>query len=176
MIFTPTPLLGGYLIGLEPQSDERGTFARAFCAREFEANGLENSFVQANISMNKLAGAVRGMHFQRQPHAEVKLVRCIRGSIYDVIVDLREESPTYVQWFGAVLSERNGLAMYVPKGFAHGYQSLTKGATVNYMASSFYEPDSEGGCRYDDPALAIRWPRTITSISGKDAKWPLLSL
>src|SRR5450759_3619296 len=120
MIFTQTPLSGGYLIGLDPHSDERGMFARIFCAREFKSNGLESSFVQANISTNILVGTVRGMHFQRQPHAEVKLVRCVKGSIYDVIVDLREESQTYLQWFGAALSEENGLMMYVPEGFAHG--------------------------------------------------------
>jgi dTDP-4-dehydrorhamnose 3,5-epimerase len=175
MIFVKTPLLGGYLVGLEPNSDERGMFARAFCAREFETNSLETSFVQVNISTNKVVGTVRGMHFQREPHDEVKLIRCVKGSIYDVIVDLRKQSPTYLRWFGTELSEENGLMMYVPKGFAHGYQSLTEGATTLYMVSAYYAPHSESGCRFDDPRLAIRWPVEVTSISSKDARWPLLS-
>ncbi|MCD4750124.1 MAG: dTDP-4-dehydrorhamnose 3,5-epimerase [Thermoanaerobaculales bacterium] len=175
MIFTPTPLSGAFLINSEPRFDERGLFIRAFCAREFKANGLKNSFVQANISTNSFAGTVRGLHFQRNPHAEDKLVRCIKGSIFDVIVDLREESPTFLQWFGSELSEGNCQMMYVPKGFAHGYQSLDEDATVSYMVTAYYQPSFEGGCRFDDPVLAIRWPRTITGISEKDAKWPLMS-
>lgn len=176
MRFTPTPLAGAHLVHLEPRGDERGMFARAFCAREFSGEGLETSFVQANISTNTRAGTVRGMHFQRAPHAEVKLVRCIKGAIYDVIVDMREGSQTYLQWFGAELSEDDGLMMYVPKGFAHGYQALTDGATTFYMVSSFYEPASEGGLRFDDPRLSIAWPRTVSDRSDKDARWPLLPL
>jgi dTDP-4-dehydrorhamnose 3,5-epimerase len=175
MRFTPTPLAGGYLIQLDPRVDQRGMFARAFCAREFAAVGLEISIVQANICTTGLAGTVRGMHFQREPHAEVKLVRCIKGSIYDVVVDMREGSPTHLRWFGTELSEENGLMMYVPKGFAHGYQTLTDGATTYYMVSSFYAPECEGGLRFDDPKLSIRWPRSVSDISDKDAKWPLLS-
>ena len=114
------------------------------------------------------------MHFQRAPHAEVKLVRCIKGAIYDVIVDMREGSPDYLRWFGAELSDDNGLAMYVPQGFAHGYQALSDGAGVFYMVSAFYAPQSEGGLRHDDPALAIAWPRPVTEVSDKDARWPLL--
>ena len=114
------------------------------------------------------------MHFQREPHAEVKLVRCIKGAIYDVIVDMREGSPTQLRWFGAELSEENGLTMYVPKGFAHGYQALSDGATAFYMVSSFYAPEFEGGLRFDDPKLSIRWPRDVSDLSDKDAKWPLL--
>ena len=131
-------------------------FARAFCAQEFAAHGLETSFVQSNISTNARAGTVRGMHFQREPHAEVKLVRCIKGAIYDVIVDMREGSQTYLRWFGAELSDDNGLMMYVPKGFAHGYQALSDGATAFYMVSAFYAPQSEGGLRFDDPKLGDR--------------------
>jgi len=175
MRFEPTPLPGAHLIALDPRVDERGMFARAFCAQEFAAQGLETVFVQANVSTNRFAGTVRGMHFQRAPHAEVKLVRCIKGAIYDVIVDMRTESDTYLRWFGAELSEDNGAAMYVPKGFAHGYQALTDGATVFYLVSAFYAPQAEGGLRFDDPRLAIAWPRAVTEISAKDAKWPLLT-
>ena len=174
MRFEPIPLSGAYLIHLDPCVDPGGTFARAFCAQEFAAHGLETLFVQANISSNVHAGTVRGMHFQREPHAEVKLVRCIMGAIYDVVVDLREGSPTRLRWFGAKMSEQNGLMMYVPKGFAHGYQALTDGATAFYMVSSFYAPDSEGGLRFYDPKLFIQWPRNVSDISDKDAKWPLL--
>jgi dTDP-4-dehydrorhamnose 3,5-epimerase len=175
MRFEPIPLSGGYLIHLDPRADRRGTFARAFCAQEFAAHGLETSFVQTNISTNVQVGTVRGMHFQRAPHAEVKLVRCTKGAIYDVVVDMREGSQTYLRWFGTELSEKNGLTMYVPKGFAHGYQALTDGATAFYMVSSFYAPDFEGGLRIDDPGLAIKWPRAISELSDKDAQWPLLS-
>src|SRR5450755_1591485 len=174
MRFEQTPLAGSYLVHLDPCVDARGTFARAFCAQEFAAHGLETSFVQANISTNVRAGTVRGMHFQRAPHAEVKLVRCTRGAIYDVIVDMREGSKTYLRWFGAELSEENGLTMFVPKGFAHGYQALSEGATAFYIVSSFYASDSEGGLRFDDPKLSIKWPRDISELSDKDAKWPLL--
>jgi dTDP-4-dehydrorhamnose 3,5-epimerase len=176
MRFTPIALTGGYLIHLEPRVDQRGTFARAFCAREFAAKGLETSFVQTSISSNNRSGTVRGMHFQREPHAEAKLVRCIRGAFYDVIVDLREESPTYLRWFGIELSEDNGMMMYIPKGFAHGFQTLTDGATVFYMVSAYYAPEAEVGLRFDDPKLAIRWPRAVSDISEKDTRWPLLPL
>jgi dTDP-4-dehydrorhamnose 3,5-epimerase len=172
--FKPTGLAGAYLIHLEPRVDERGLFARAFCAQEFGAQGLETSYVQSNISSNARAGTVRGLHFQRAPQAEVKLVRCVKGAIYDVIVDMRAGSPTYLRWFGAELSDANGLMMYVPKGFAHGYQALSDGASVFYMVSAFYAPQAEGGLRFDDPKLAITWPRAISDVSDKDARWPLL--
>jgi dTDP-4-dehydrorhamnose 3,5-epimerase len=174
MRFEPTSLAGAYLVHLDPCEDQRGMFARAFCAQEFAAKGLETTFVQANISTTAVAGTVRGMHFQREPHAEVKLVRCIKGSIYDVIVDIHEGSQTYLRWFGAELSAGNGLAVYVPKGFAHGFQALTDGATVFYMVSAYYAPKSEGGLRIADPKLSIAWPRVVTELSEKDAKWPLL--
>src|SRR5665213_1846490 len=132
MKFEPTSLAGVSLIHLDPRADQRDMFARTFCAQEFSANGLEPMFVQANISTNARSGTVRGMHFQRAPHAETKLVRCIKGAIYDVVVDMREGSATYLRWFGAELSEDNGQAIYVPKGFAHGYQALSDGATVFY--------------------------------------------
>jgi len=174
MIFRPTPLVGAFTIAPEPREDARGSFARAFCAREFEAHGLETTYVQSNLSRNVKPGLVRGMHFQRGADAEVKLVRCVVGAIYDVIVDNRPDSPTYLTWFGAELSESNGLAMYVPRGFAHGYQSLTAGATAHYMVSAYYTPGSEGGLRHDDPALKITWPMNVTDLSEKDAKWPLV--
>lgn len=174
MIFEKTPLEGAYLIGLDRREDERGFFARAFCAREFAEHGLETQFVQANLSRNEKAGLVRGMHFQRGDDAEVKLVRCIAGSVYDVIVDIREDSPTCLQWFGAELSAENGLLMYVPRGFAHGYQSLSDGATVHYMVSDYYAPDAEGGLRHDDSAIGITWPMPVSQVSPKDAAWPLV--
>ena len=174
MKFEPLRLAGAHLVVPEPRVDERGTFARLFCEREFATAGLHSHYVQSNLSTNVRAGTLRGMHFQRSPHEEVKVVRCARGAVYDVIVDLRPHSPTYLQWYGAELSESNGIMMYVPTGFAHGYLTLTAGATVQYMVSAFYEPLSEGGCRYNDPALGIRWPGAITSISPKDSSWPLL--
>jgi dTDP-4-dehydrorhamnose 3,5-epimerase len=172
--FSKAPLDGAYVIGLERRTDERGDFARTFCAREFEDHGLETNFVQANLSSNAKAGIVRGMHFQIPPDAEVKLVRCVVGAVYDVIVDLRQESPTYLEWFGAELSQENGLMMYVPRGFAHGYQSLNDGATVHYMVSAYYAPGSERGVRHDDPAIGIKWPRAVVDLSPKDRAWPLL--
>lgn len=175
MRFQPTILPGAWLVGLEPHADERGIFARAFCAREFANHGLVTTYVQANISTNRRRGTVRGMHFQRAPHAEVKLVRCIYGAIHDIIVDLRPESPAYLQSFGAELNSENGLALYVPEGFAHGYQAITDGATAHYMVSACYAPAHEGGVRHDDPALRICWPLPVTDISPKDASWPLIS-
>jgi len=174
--FTPTPLAGAYLVKLEPRLDARGMFARAFCAQEFAAYGLESAFVQANISTNSRAGTVRGLHFQRAPHAETKLVRCTKGVIFDVIVDMRAGSETFCRAFGAELSEQNDMMMYVPKGFAHGYQSLTDQTSIFYLVSAPYAPEAEGGLRFDDPRLAIAWPRVVSEISDKDARWPLLAL
>lgn len=176
MRFTPTPLAGAFVIELEPRADERGMFARAFCAREFAEQGLEASVAQANISSNRRAGTVRGMHLQRGDDAEVKLVRCVNGEIYDVIVDMREGSETYLRWFGVELSQDNGRMMYVPKGFAHGYQALTDGATVFYMVSAFYAPDKEGGIHHADPAIGIEWPLAVAAVSMKDANLPSLAI
>ncbi len=175
MIFHSTPLSDAYTIAWEARQDDRGLFARAFCAEEFSRQGLRTSFTQANISSNRLAGTVRGMHFQAEPHAEVKLVRCVKGALYDVIVDNRPESPTYLRWFGAELSDANGLMMYVPQGFAHGYQALSDDATAFYLVSTPYAPHAEAGLRHDDPRLAIRWPLPVASVSLKDSSWPLLS-
>ena len=174
MIFKATPLAGAYTIAPTPHKDLRGFFARSFCAREFGKHGLETIYVQSNVSMNMKAGLIRGLHFQKELDAEVKLVRCTNGAIYDVIVDNRPDSPTFLHWYGARLSENNGLAMYVPAGFAHGYQSLTSGSVTHYMVSAFYAKASEGGLRYDDPALRIEWPMDVTDLSEKDANWPLL--
>ena len=168
------PLSGAYLIHLERRIDARGTFARAFCAREFAAQGLTASFVQANISTNTRAGTVRGLHFQRAPHGEAKLVQCVKGSIYDVVVDIRKESSTYLRWTGVELSDDNGVMVYVPEGFAHGYQTLSDGANVLYLVSEFYTPEVEDGLRYSDPKIAIDWPLAVSGISDKDARWPLL--
>lgn len=174
MRFCETELSGAYLISLEPHSDDRGSFARCYCSEEFSKHGLEKTFVQANLSENNKAGTVRGMHMQQPPHEEVKLVRAVSGAIFDVIVDARPESPSYLQWFGAELSADNGLAMYVPEGFAHGYQSLSDGSAVHYMVSAFYESGAEIGFRPDDPALGIAWPIPIVYVSEKDANWNLI--
>jgi len=174
MQFEATPLDGSWLVRLERHEDDRGSFARAFCAEEFAEHGLETNYVQANICVNAKAGIVRGMHFQLAPHAEVKLVRCMVGAIYDAIVDLRDDSPTFGRWFGVELSQENGLMMYVPRGFAHGYQALTDGATAHYMVSAAYAPKSESGVRHDDPRIAVRWPLPIADISVKDCSWPLI--
>lgn len=174
MRFDPTGLEGSYLIGLDKRGDERGFFARAFCAEEFAAAGLETNFLQANLSFNASAGIVRGMHFQTGNDAEVKLVRCVSGEIFDVIVDLREDSPTRLRWFGARLTAENGALMYVPRGFAHGYQALTDGATVHYMVSAAYAPEAEGALHHADPRVGIEWPVPVTETSEKDAAVPFL--
>ena len=176
MIFNKTPLKDSYAIEIKPYQDQRGMFARAFCSKEFSDAGLESKFIQANISENHVKGTTRGMHFQTGIHAEVKVVRCIRGEIFDVIVDLRPNSPTYLQHFGMTLSESNNSALYIPKGFAHGYQTLTDNAAIHYLVTEFHHPSAEGGCRYDDPLINIKWPLAVTAISEKDEKWPLLNL
>lgn len=176
MIFTETKLKGAFVIDLEEKNDSRGFFARTFCAGEFEEHGLKPVFVQCNLSFNHLAGTMRGMHYQLPPAAETKLVRCTRGAIFDVIIDMRPDSPTYLQHFGVELSETNRRALYVPEMFAHGYQALTDGAEVTYQVGEFYTPGYERGLRYDDPAFKIDWPMAVTVISEKDAKWPLFEL
>ena len=174
MKFIETELKDAVLIELEKRADERGFFARTFCATEFGAAGLETVFVQANHSRNRLGGTLRGMHFQRRPHAEVKVVRCVRGAIRDVIVDIRPESPTFGRWQGFDLDAEEGRMLYVPAGFAHGFQTLADGTEVSYQVSCPYTPGAEGGLRWDDPTLAIAWPLPVASISEKDAAWPHL--
>jgi dTDP-4-dehydrorhamnose 3,5-epimerase len=174
MKFTETKLKGAYIIDLEPRSDRRGFFARTFCQNEFEAHGLNPNVAQCNLSFNEKKGTLRGLHYQRPPATEAKLIRCIRGAIYDVIVDMRPESPTYLQFVGVELSAENHRALYVPDLFAHGYQALTDGAEALYQVSEFYTPGVEGGLRYDDPVLGIDWPLPATEVSEKDQSWPLL--
>lgn len=172
MLFHPTRLKDAVLIELEKREDQRGYFARTFCEQEFDAAGLETRFVQANTSSNPQAGTLRGMHFQNPPHAEVKVIRCTRGAIFDAIIDLRRASPTFGQWQGFELDARSGTMLYVPTGFAHGYQTLTDDSEVGYLVSHPYTPGAEEGIRHDDPAFAINWPRPVSVISEKDARWP----
>jgi dTDP-4-dehydrorhamnose 3,5-epimerase len=172
MKFNKLPLEGAFLIELDKISDIRGDFSRAFCKKEFEMHTLETDYMQANLSTNKIAGTVRGMHFQTGESAEVKLVRCINGKIFDVIVDIRENSPTYLQHYGVELSASNGLMLYVPKGFAHGYQALTNDAAVYYMVSAYYDNLNEDALNVEDKILSIKWPLAITEISDKDRSTP----
>lgn len=171
MIFTETKLQGAFLIEPEPVPDERGFFARTWCRREFEAHGLDTSLVQCNISFNRRKGTLRGMHYQTAPHEEVKLVRCTRGAIYDVIIDLRPESPTFKQWFAAVLSAENHHMLYVPAGFAHGLQTLLEESEVFYQMSESYYPECAAGVRWDDPAFAIEWPDDERTMSQRDREY-----
>lgn len=174
MKFIETPLKGAFVVEQMPISDDRGFFARAFCAKEFEDHGLKPAVAQINLSYNEKKGTMRGLHYQEAPATEAKFMRCITGAIYDVIVDLRPDSPTFRQHFAIELSAENRLALYVPEMFAHGYLALTDGAQAFYSASEFYTPGVENGLRYDDPALAINWPIPIESVTEKDANWPLL--
>jgi dTDP-4-dehydrorhamnose 3,5-epimerase len=174
MKFTKTSLADAVTIELTRLGDDRGSFARTFCAETFAQHGLATEFPQANHSANVSAGTLRGMHYQRAPHGEVKLVRCVKGALWDVIVDLRPESPTYMQWEGFELSAANGRMLYVPAGFAHGFQTLEDDTHATYQVSHPYTPSAEGGVRWDDPAIGIAWPRPVAVISGKDAAWPLL--
>jgi dTDP-4-dehydrorhamnose 3,5-epimerase len=171
--FCTTTLKDSFLVELEPREDERGFFARAWCEREFEAHGLNPGLVQANLSYNRHRGTIRGLHYQVPPYAEAKLVRCIRGAIYDVIVDLREKSPTFLQWLGVTLSAANRQMLYVPEGFGHGFQTLEDDSEVFYQVTQFYTPGAERGARWDDPAFGIKWPETARRIiSMKDLGWP----
>ena len=174
MIFTQTGLAGAVVVDLERKEDERGFFARTFCRSEFEAAGLEPLVEQCNLSFNHRRGTLRGMHYQVAPATEAKLVRCTTGAIVDQIVDVREDSPTYLQSFAIELTAENRTALYVPPMFAHGYQALTDGAEVSYQVSEAYTPGTERGLRHDDPALGLVWPQPVTVISAKDASWPLL--
>ena len=168
MVFTETSLAGAFVLDLEPHHDERGFFARSWCQREFESHGLTSSFVQCNVSWNPHKGTLRGMHYQITPHAEAKVVRCTAGSVYDVIIDLRAESPTLREHFGVVLSAENRRALYVPEGFAHGFLTLSDDSEVAYQMSQFYEPAASGGVRWNDPMFAIAWPGPVTIISERD--------
>jgi len=168
MKFHPAPLNGAFTIELEKRGDERGFFARLFCQREFEAQGLSGQFVQANDSHSAHKGTLRGLHMQLAPHAETKVVRCIRGALYDVILDVRKDSPTFGKSFGAELTAENRLMMYVPKGFAHGFITLTDDTEAFYLSDAFYAPEAERGIRWNDPAFSVEWPLAPTVISDKD--------
>jgi dTDP-4-dehydrorhamnose 3,5-epimerase len=172
MIFHPLDLDGAYLIEPQPIADERGLFARRFCAETFRARGLESDLVQRSISFNVRAGTLRGMHFQAPPHLEAKLVRCTRGAVFDVIVDLRDGSGTYGQWHGEELSADNRMMLYIPKGFAHGFQTLVDSAEVDYEITPAYVPGAAAGFRFDDPALAIQWPSSVMVVSDRDRALP----
>jgi dTDP-4-dehydrorhamnose 3,5-epimerase len=175
MIFIETKLEGAFLIDLDRKEDNRGFFARAFCQREFEEHGLEPVIAQANLAFNRRKGTMRGMHFQFPPATETKLVRCTRGAILDIIVDLRPESPTYLDHVAVELSADNHRALYVPGRFAHGYQVLEEITETSYQVGEFYAPGHEGGLRYDDPDLGLTWPLPVTEISDKDRRWDLIS-
>jgi len=172
MRFSETPLKGAYLIDLEKKGDERGFFARFFCTEEFKRHGLEDRFVQANNSHSALKGTLRGLHYQLNPMEETKLVRCVRGSFYDVIVDLRPHSPTFLQSFGHTLSADNRTMMYVPKGFAHGFLTLEEDSEVLYLVSQVYSKERERGLRWDDPSLQIAWPEKPRIVSERDQSHP----
>jgi dTDP-4-dehydrorhamnose 3,5-epimerase len=172
VIFRETELKNAYIIELEKREDERGFFARTWCKNEFESHKLNPVVVQSNVSFNKKKGTLRGMHYQSAPYEEAKLIRCTRGSLYDVIIDLRPDSPTYMKWLGVELTEDNYTMLYVPEGFAHGFQTLVDNTEAVYQVSQVYSPGYEGGVRYDDPSFAIKWPLKVEVISEKDKSWP----
>ncbi|MEY2605227.1 MAG: dTDP-4-dehydrorhamnose 3,5-epimerase [Verrucomicrobiota bacterium] len=174
MRFTATKLAGACIIEPQPREDSRGLFARTYCAREFHEQGLVDSFVQCNTSWNARKGTVRGLHYQLPPSSEVKLVRCTAGSLWDVIVDVCPDSPTYLQHVAVELSARNRLALYIPEMFAHGFQALEDATEVFYQMSDFYTPKLAKGVRYDDPKIGIQWPLPVASISDQDLSWTLL--
>jgi len=172
MKFIETSLQGAFVLELEPRSDDRGFFSRAFCAREFESHGLKPQFVQCNLALTRQKATLRGLHYQTPPAAEAKFFRCIQGANYHVIVDLRPESRTYGQHVGIELSAENHRGLYVPELFAHGYQSLVDNSEALYQVSEFYSPNCEQGLRYDDPVLNIHWPLPVSKVSDKDLAWP----
>ena len=176
MIFQQTKLRGAYIIELKLIEDHRGFFARAWCKDEFTQHGLNVDVVQSNVGFSKAKGTLRGMHYQIAPYEETKLVRCTMGSIYDVIIDLRPDSPTYKQWVGVELTATNYKMIYLPEGFAHGYQTLTDHSETFYQTSQFYSPEASRGVRYDDPAFGIEWPMETRIISAADNGWPDYSL
>ena len=172
MRFTPLPLRDACLVELDKIEDERGWFARTWCAREFREHGLEHELVQCSASFNRARGTLRGLHYQAAPHAETKLVRCTRGAIFDVIADLRPDSPTFLEWFGVELTEGNGKMLHIPKGFAHGFQTLAPDSEIFYQMSEWWEPAAGRGVRWSDPLLGVRWPLAVTVMSDKDRAYP----
>jgi dTDP-4-dehydrorhamnose 3,5-epimerase len=173
MRFMETGIVGSKVINPSPHQDERGRFLRAWCALEFADHGLEFLPVQANFGFSVKKGTVRGMHFQQAPAIEAKLVRCTRGTIFDAVLDLRPDSPSYGEWYGVVLSAENAQMLYVPENCAHGYQTLEECTEMYYMTSAFYAPSAARGVRFDDPAFAIEWPLPATVVSEQDRSWPL---
>ena len=174
MIFKSTPLVGSYIIDLEPKFDDRGWFARYYCKNEFEQIGHTKEWVQMNHSFSDLKGSIRGMHFQVSPYKEIKMLRCISGSVYDVIIDLRQGSPTFLHWLGVELSAVNRKMLYIPEGFAHGFQCLEDKCELIYHHSEYYKPGAETGLRYNDPIIKIEWPLLLTVISPRDKQHPFL--
>jgi dTDP-4-dehydrorhamnose 3,5-epimerase len=172
MIFTETKLKGAFILEIKKMEDERGFFGRSWCQKEMEEHGLKANVVQTNVSYNKVKGTLRGMHFQKAPHQETKLVRCTKGAIYDVIIDLRPQSPTYKQWIGVELTEENHKMLFVPEDFAHGFVTLADNTEVTYQVTQFYTPGAEGGIRWNDPAFNIKWPTEVKVVSGKDQQHP----
>jgi len=175
MIFSPTPLEGSYIIQLTPFSDDRGWFARTYSADEFRQIGHTKEWVQMNHSYTATKGTIRGMHYQVPPYREIKMVRCIRGKVFDVIVDIREDSATFLKWFGTELSDKGMNMLYIPAGFAHGFQALVDDCELLYHHSEYYTPGAEAGIRYDDPAAGIQWPLPVTLISGRDLGHPAVN-
>ncbi len=171
MILTETPLAGAFVVDVERRSDERGFFARSYCQREFAAHGVELPVAQCNVSFNALRGTLRGMHYQVEPRAERKLVRCTQGAVFDVIIDVRPASPTYCHWFAAELSSENHRALYIPEGFAHGFQSLAENTELCYLMSEFYSPEHARGVRWNDPAFGVEWPLAAVAVSEKDQSY-----
>lgn len=174
MKFTPTSIDGAVIVELEPLGDERGFFARSFCQEEFRQRGIDPLVAQCNISFNRHRGTLRGLHYQVKPHEEAKLVRCTQGAIWDVIVDLRENSPTRYRWFAIELTAENRQSLYVPRGLAHGFQTLSDNSEVFYQMSEFYHPESARGVRWDDPVIGITWPVDHPVLSPRDKSYPLL--
>ncbi|MGA2999427.1 dTDP-4-dehydrorhamnose 3,5-epimerase [Bradyrhizobium sp.] len=172
MQFHNTTFRDTWLVQLEPIHDTRGFFVRTFCVDEFGARGLETNFPQHSASYSGRKGTLRGMHYQCPPHSEVKLVRCVKGAIWDIIVDIRPDSPTFRCWEGFELSESNHRQLYIPRGFAHGFQTLSEGVEVNYLISERYVAEAARGIRHDDPSFAIQWPLPVSEISAKDLRWP----
>ena len=174
MIYTETSLPGVHLIEMEPIGDSRGFFSRFWCRKEMQDQGLPFQVAQINASYNASAGTVRGLHYQRDPHAEAKIVACTSGRVFDVAVDVRPDSATYLNWFGVELTADSNRLLYIPAGFAHGYQALSDNTRLLYLVSEFYAPGAEVGLRHDDPAIGIVWPQDVTSVSAKDTEWPLV--
>lgn len=175
MIFTETTLKGCYLVDINPLADSRGWFARTWCEKEFKKINVTKNWVQLNHSFTQKKGTVRGMHYQNPPFSEIKMVKCFSGSIYDVVIDLRQDSPTFLNWFGTELSAENNRMLLIPEGFAHGFQTLSDNCGLMYHHSSAYEPKAEAGLLHDDPLLNILWPLPVTCISEKDTSYDLLT-